>query len=334
MPVWNVKKPDDFDRILDVQLERLQDDHIDFYLLHALDADHWQCVLEQGQLASAERALADGRIGHLGFSFHGLYEDFETILAATDLWEFCQIQFNYMDEELPGRPPRSRARGRQRPRRHRHGAGARRRLARNVPPQVAGRVGRGAGARSPAEWALQWVWSEPRGVLPAQRHEHHAARRGEPGVRRPLAARPADRRRARAGGARARPVPRAQPDPVHLVPLLHAVPAGRRHPRRLRALQRRPHVRRPRRAAAVPTRCSSTRASAPTSAPPAASAWTSARRASPSPAGWRRRRRFSPLSAAAPDGRAAGGPGSSARASALPGVCFARRRCVDREGAG
>ena len=54
---------------------------------------------EHGQLAAAERALADGRIGHLGFSFHGSYEDFEQVLAATDLWEFVQIQLNYMDED-------------------------------------------------------------------------------------------------------------------------------------------------------------------------------------------------------------------------------------------
>ena len=99
MPVWKVEKPGDFDRILGAQLERLQTDAIDFYLLHSLDAAHWHDVVEQGQLAAAEKALADGRIAHLGFSFHGSYDLFEEILAATDLWGFCQIQLNYMDEE-------------------------------------------------------------------------------------------------------------------------------------------------------------------------------------------------------------------------------------------
>ena len=161
MPVWNVKKPDDFDRILGIQLERLQDDHIDFYLLHGLDADHWRTVLEQGQLESAERALADGRIRHLGFSFHGLYEDFETIVAGTDLWEFVQIQFNYMDEDYQaGRKGLELAAGKglgvivMEPVR----GGA---IARNVPPQVQAVWDEAPIKRSPAEWALQWVWNEP-----------------------------------------------------------------------------------------------------------------------------------------------------------------------------
>jgi hypothetical protein len=161
MPVWDVKKPEDFDRILDIQLGRLQDDHIDFYLLHGLDADHWRTVLEQGQLESAERALGDGRIRHLGFSFHGLYEDFETIVAATDLWEFVQIQFNYMDEDYQaGRKGLELAAGKglgvivMEPVR----GGA---IARNVPPQVQAVWDEAPIERSPAEWALQWVWNEP-----------------------------------------------------------------------------------------------------------------------------------------------------------------------------
>ena len=265
MPVWNVKKPDDFDRILGIQLERLQDDHIDFYLLHGLDADHWRTVLEQGQLESAERALADGRIRHLGFSFHGLYEDFETIVAATDLWEFVQIQFNYMDEDYQaGRKGLELAAGKglgvivMEPVR----GGA---IARNVPPQVQAVWDEAPVKRSPAEWALQWVWNEPRGVVPPQRHEHHAARGGEPGVRRPLAPGAPDRRRARAGGARARPVPRAQPDPVHVVPLLHAVPAGRRHPGRPAASTTTRTCTRTSIARSSRIACSGARTSAPTS---------------------------------------------------------------------
>jgi len=161
MPVWEVKKPGDFDRILDIQRERLQQDRIDFYLLHSLDAAHWKCVVEQGQLASAEKALADGRIAHFGFSFHGTHEVFEEILAATDLWEFCQIQFNYMDEDYQaGRRGLELAaagglgvivmepvRGGM--------------LARNLPPRGEALWAGAPVKRTPAEWALQWVWSNP-----------------------------------------------------------------------------------------------------------------------------------------------------------------------------
>jgi predicted aldo/keto reductase-like oxidoreductase len=190
MPVWSVKTPGEFDRILGVQLERLQDDHIDFYLLHSLDAEHWRVVVEQDQLAAAERALADGRIGHLGFSFHGTYEDLETILAATDLWEFCQIQYNYMDEEYQaGRAGLELAAGKglgvivMEPVR----GGA---LARNLPPQVQAVWDEAPVKRSPAEWALQWVWSRPEvsfllsGMSTLQHVEEDLefARRSRPGL--------------------------------------------------------------------------------------------------------------------------------------------------------
>jgi predicted aldo/keto reductase-like oxidoreductase len=161
MPVSYVKNAGDFDRILDTQLERLQTDCIDFYLLHGLDDANWRIVLEQGQLAAAERALADGRIAHLGFSFHGRYELFPEILAATDLWEFCQIQLNYMDEEFQaGRRGLELAAARglgvivMEPVR----GGA---LVRNLPPQVLAAWDAAPVRRSPAEWALQWVWSIP-----------------------------------------------------------------------------------------------------------------------------------------------------------------------------
>jgi predicted aldo/keto reductase-like oxidoreductase len=161
MPVWQVEKPGDFERILETQLKRLGEDAIDFYLLHSLDDAHWKCVLDQDQLASAEKALADGRIRHFGFSFHGTYDLFEEVLAATDLWEFCQLQFNYMDEEeQAGRRGLELAAGR--------GLGVivmepirGGMLAGNLPPRVEELWAGAPVERSPAEWALQWVWSVP-----------------------------------------------------------------------------------------------------------------------------------------------------------------------------
>lgn len=97
-PTWMINKPEDFDSILDEQLRRLETSYIDFYLLHALDADKWENVIQKFDiLGKAEKALSDGRIRHIGFSFHDGPEAFLTILNGYDKWDFCQIQMNYID---------------------------------------------------------------------------------------------------------------------------------------------------------------------------------------------------------------------------------------------
>lgn len=98
-PVWLMNSADDWDSYLDRQLERLQTDHIDFYLMHALNAGSWRRILKHDGLGFLERAKKDGRIRHVGFSFHDSYQVFETIVNGWADWEFCQVQFNYMDEE-------------------------------------------------------------------------------------------------------------------------------------------------------------------------------------------------------------------------------------------
>ena len=97
LPVWMVNTREDFDRVLNEELQRLQTDHIDVYLLHALNAERWEHIKKTGILAFAEQAKADGRIRHIGFSFHDSLEVFKNILYGYDGWEFCQIQLNYMD---------------------------------------------------------------------------------------------------------------------------------------------------------------------------------------------------------------------------------------------
>jgi predicted aldo/keto reductase-like oxidoreductase len=161
LPSWEVKVAEDFDRFLDEQLERLQMEQIDFYLLHALDKKHWPRLRDLGVLPWAERAMAEGRIGHLGFSFHDEYDLFQQIVNDYDGWTFCQIQYNYMDEQ--------------------HQAGRRGleyaaekglavvimepirggRLSNKVPPSVQAIWDSAQVQRSPAEWALQWLWNQP-----------------------------------------------------------------------------------------------------------------------------------------------------------------------------
>lgn len=98
LPVWHVHEESDFDRLLNEQLSKLGVDHIDFYLLHALNKGSFNDkVLKFNLLDKMEKAKKDGKISHIGFSFHDDYEGFHTILNGYDRWEFCQIQFNYMD---------------------------------------------------------------------------------------------------------------------------------------------------------------------------------------------------------------------------------------------
>jgi len=99
MPSWAIEKTDDFDRYLNEQLEKLQTEHIDFYLLHCLKQPWWHNLRDLGVLDWAEKAKADGRIGRLGFSFHDTLDSFKEIIDAGD-WAFCQIQYNYACENV------------------------------------------------------------------------------------------------------------------------------------------------------------------------------------------------------------------------------------------
>lgn len=98
LPVWKLEKPEDTRRIFEEQLERLHKDYVDFYLLHALNKDRFEKLLELGVLDVCEKLKAEGRIKYLGFSFHDNYEAFERIITYRD-WDFCQIQYNYMDTD-------------------------------------------------------------------------------------------------------------------------------------------------------------------------------------------------------------------------------------------
>ncbi|MFW5710502.1 MAG: aldo/keto reductase [bacterium] len=100
LPIWKVEKQRDFNRFLDIQLQRLDTDFIDFYLIHALDAERWQKTKQLNIMRAAEEAKAQGLIGHIGFSFHDEYPIFKQILDEYDGWEFCQIQYNFMDVDF------------------------------------------------------------------------------------------------------------------------------------------------------------------------------------------------------------------------------------------
>ena len=96
LPIWKVEKLEDVDTIVEEQLTRLQTDYIDFYLMHAMNKERWDAMLQMGVVKRLEELKAEGKIRYLGFSFHDTYEAFEEMLCYRD-WDFCQIQLNYMD---------------------------------------------------------------------------------------------------------------------------------------------------------------------------------------------------------------------------------------------
>ncbi len=99
-PVWEINCPEDFDRLLDEQMKKLQTNFIDFYLLHALDKNRWDnVVIKYGLLDKMKQAKEDGRIGNIGFSYHDVPEHYEEMVVGFDHWDFAQIQLNYLNED-------------------------------------------------------------------------------------------------------------------------------------------------------------------------------------------------------------------------------------------
>ena len=163
MPTWLVEKREDFDRFLDEQLEKLQTDRIDFYLLHGLGKARWPKIRDLGVTEWAEEK-AEGKIGHIGFSFHDEYPTLKEIVDHYDGWTFCQIQYNYMDTESSYRSPGTKgleyaaSKGLAVVIMEPIQGG---RLAITPPEEIQELWDQAPVKRSPAEWALQWVWNHP-----------------------------------------------------------------------------------------------------------------------------------------------------------------------------
>lgn len=98
LPIIRVKNKADMDRIFKEELQRLKTDRIDFYLLHALNAERFQKCIELDVFDFLRERKQAGDISHIGFSFHDTPEVLLNILSAYD-WEFAQLQLNYLDWE-------------------------------------------------------------------------------------------------------------------------------------------------------------------------------------------------------------------------------------------
>ena len=161
LPQYRVKKREDFDTFFDEELRRLKTDHVDYYLMHMMnDAKSFERLCELGLKEWIAGKKASGAIRNIGFSFHGGTLQFKALIDAFD-WDFCQIQFNYMDERSQAGIDGLN---------HAHEKGLPviimeplrgGRLADGL-PQAARREFEALNPnRSPADWGLRWVWNHP-----------------------------------------------------------------------------------------------------------------------------------------------------------------------------
>jgi len=160
LPVWLLKEYSDFNRFLDEQLQRLDTEYLDLYLLHALDKGRWDKLLKLDVFKAIEEYKASGKVKYMGFSFHDDINTFKRIIDAYD-WDFCQIQLNYMDEYnqaglegLKYAASKGIAVVIMEPLR-----GGK--LAQKPVDSIQKLWDTAEVQRSPAEWALRWVWNHP-----------------------------------------------------------------------------------------------------------------------------------------------------------------------------
>ncbi len=174
LPPWSVRTREDMDHILDGQLEKLKTSHIDYYLLHSLARENWDKMLHLGVLEFLDQAKSSGKIINAGFSFHGNPDTFRTIVDAYD-WEFCQVQYNFLDElNQAGTKGLKYAASKRlavmvmEPLRGGN-------LAGQVPAQVEEIWKEAPVRRTPAEWGLRFVWDHPEVtvVLSGMNQESH-----------------------------------------------------------------------------------------------------------------------------------------------------------------
>ena len=158
-PSWAIEERGDFERYLTEQLEKLQTDHIDIYLLHSLTVPDWEKVKNLDVLDFLDDVLSDGRVKHVGFSSHIEVDHFIEILDEYPKWEVAMTQMNYLDEYYQsgimgldylkdigvGSMIMEPLRGG--------------RLVQNIPEDIKNLWNQAETRRTPVEWALQYLWN-------------------------------------------------------------------------------------------------------------------------------------------------------------------------------
>ncbi|MHA1739681.1 MAG: aldo/keto reductase [Candidatus Heimdallarchaeota archaeon] len=158
-PIFILRKPEDFDKYLQQQLDRLQVDYVDAYLFHGLSRSRLKKVKELGLMKKMEEAKEKGLVKYIGFSFHDTVSVFKEIIDMYD-WDLCQIQYNYMDTAF-----QAQTEGLE----YAHEKGiatvimepVRGGLLANPPQEAIDIMNKSKTKRTPVDWALQFLWNLP-----------------------------------------------------------------------------------------------------------------------------------------------------------------------------
>jgi uncharacterized protein len=160
MPVFILKEKEQMDAFLNEQLERLKTNYLDFYLLHGINGESWDRMRELGVREFMDKKKLEGKFRFPAFSFHGKAEDFIRICDEYD-WTFAQVQYNYLDTNLQagykgikyaiekgiGVVVMEPLKGGK--------------LGNKISPEMSSVINSSVIKKSPAEWALRFVWNEP-----------------------------------------------------------------------------------------------------------------------------------------------------------------------------
>ncbi len=160
LPCFLIKKQEQFEEYFQKQLDKLQTDYIDYYLMHALNYNTWSKMVDLGIVDFMNKIKAEGRVKHIGFSFHSNLDDFKKIVDAYD-WEFTQVQYNILDEYFQaGKEGIEYA--------HNKGMGVivmeplrGGSLVSQIPEEIQKIYDESKFDRTPANWALSFVWNNP-----------------------------------------------------------------------------------------------------------------------------------------------------------------------------
>ena len=161
LPIANCRAAADFDKYFDIQLKALQTDYIDYYLMHNINSlAQWHEKCDLGICEWIRNKKSEGAFKQIGFSFHGAHDEFDKLLDAYD-WDFCQIQYNYSNENYQAGV-----------------SGLRKAASKHIPviimePLLGGKLAGGLTREavevfrkanaddSPAAWGLRWLWNQP-----------------------------------------------------------------------------------------------------------------------------------------------------------------------------